>query len=122
MHRRLENILVAWLSLAAAVWITVALFPGLKVDDWHAGSYLAFAAVFAALNLLVGPLLRLLSLPIMLATLGLFGVVINMGLFLLADWFLDTVKIETLWAALGAAVCISIVRAGLTHLVDRRRA
>lgn len=122
MRRRLESLLVAWLILAAAVWITVALFPGLKVEDWHAGSYLAFAAVFAALNLLVGPLLRLLSLPIMLATLGLFGVVINMGLFLLTDWLLDSVKIETLWAALGAAVCISIVRAGLTYLVDRRRA
>lgn len=122
MRRRLKNLFVAWVILAVAVWITVALFPGLKVDDWHAGSYMVFAAVLSLLNLFLGTLLRLVSLPIMVVTLGLFGVVINMGMFLLTDWLLDSVKIETLWAALGAAVCISIVRAGLTYLIDRRRA
>lgn len=119
MRRRFEHLFVAWLILAAAVMITVWIFPGLHVD-WHPGIYLMFSAVFSLLNLFLGSVLRILSLPIMVVTLGLFGVVINTGLFLLTDWLFDSVEIDTLWAALGAAVCISIVRAALTFVIDRR--
>jgi putative membrane protein len=121
VRRWLGNLFVAWLILAAAVLITVALLPGLEVRDWHAGSILVFAAVLAVLNLFVGPILKLLSLPIMVVTLGLFGLVINAGLFLVADWWLGTIKIETFAAGLGAALCVSVVRVALTFLIDRRR-
>lgn len=122
MRRRIGDLFVAWLILAAAVVITVALMPGLEVDDWKAGEILVFAAVLAVMNLLIGPILKLLSLPIMVATLGLFGLVINAIIFLVADWWRGTIKIDTFTAALAAALVISIVRAALTFLVDRRRA
>lgn len=119
MHSRFVRFLVAWVILAVAVMITFWIFPGLEAD-WHPGLYLLFGAVFSIINLLLGTVLRILSLPIMVVTLGLFGVVINSGLFLLTGWLFDDVEVTTLWAALGGAVCISIVRAGLIFLVDRR--
>jgi uncharacterized membrane protein YvlD (DUF360 family) len=45
-----------------------------------------------------------------------------MGLFLLTDWIVDSVKVDTIGAALLGAVIISIVRAALTALIDRRGA
>jgi putative membrane protein len=117
--RRLKDLFVAWLVLAGAVMITVALLPGLEVD-WSPGTYMAIAAVFALVNLFLGPMLRLLSFPVMVATLGLFAFVINTGLFLLTAWFMDSFHVETLWAALGGSVVISLVRAALMFLVDRR--
>jgi putative membrane protein len=122
VRRRVGDLLIAWLILAAAVVITVAVMPGLEVDDWHAGEIFVFAGVLAVMNLLIGPILKLLSLPIMVATLGLFGLVINAVIFLVADWWRGTIKIDTFTAALAAALVISIVRAALTFLVDRRRA
>ena len=118
MGQRLKNLLLAWLILAAAVMITVAILPGMDVD-WEPGTYLLFAAVFATVNLVLGPILKLLSLPVMVVTLGLFALVINTGLFLLTDWIIDSVKVDTIWAALFGAVVISIVRVVLTFLVDR---
>jgi len=117
--RRIQHLFLAWLVLAVAVMITVWLFPGLEVD-WSPGVYMAIAAVFALVNLFLGPVLRLLSLPVMLATLGLFAFVINTALFLLTDWLMDSLHVETVWSALGGSVVISLVRAALMFVIDRR--
>lgn len=93
---RIQRLFLAWLVLAVAVMITVGLLPGLEVD-WSPGVYMAIAAVFALVNLFLGPVLRLLSLPVMLATLGLFAFVINTALFLLTDWLMDSLHVETVW-------------------------
>jgi putative membrane protein len=87
--RRVQHLFVAWLVLAGAVMITVALLPGLEVD-WSPGAYLGIAAVFALVNLVLGPVLRLMSFPVMMVTLGLFAFVINTGLFLLTAWLMDS--------------------------------
>jgi putative membrane protein len=112
--------LYAWLVLAAAVMVTVWLFPGISVD-WSPGVYLAIAAVFAVVNLLLGTVLRLFSLPVIVLTLGLFALVINMVMLLVTAVFMDSLHIDNLAAAFGGALVISIVRALLAFVVDRVR-
>lgn len=109
-----------WVVLAVAVWATVALFPGIEVD-WSPGIYLAIAVVFAAVNLVLGTVLRLLSLPVMVITLGLFALVINTVLFEVTNWLMDSLHIDNLAAAFGGAVVVSVVRALLGLVIDRVR-
>ena len=62
--------------IAAAVWIVAALVPGVHVQEGVL-SYVVVAAIFAVVNVLVRPVLKLLSFPLLILTLGLFLIVIN---------------------------------------------
>jgi putative membrane protein len=110
----------AWLILAVAVMVTVAVFPGIEVD-WHPGTYLLIAAVFAAINLVIGPILKLLTLPVMAITLGLFALVINTGLFLLTAGLMDSLHVDNVGAAFFGSILISVVRAALGVVIDHGR-
>jgi putative membrane protein len=114
----LQRWFLGWVVLAVAVVVTVAVFPGIEVD-WHPGTYLLIAAVFAAINLVLGPILRLLSLPVMAITLGLFSLVINTGLFLLTAGLMDSLHVDNIGAAFGGSILISLVRAALGVVLDR---
>ena len=113
----LKRWFVAWVILAVAVMVTVAVFPGIEVD-WHPGTYLLIAAVFATINLVLGPILRLLSLPVMALTLGLFSLVINTGLLLLTAALMDSLHVDNIGAAFAGSIMISLVRAALGVVVD----
>jgi putative membrane protein len=112
------RLLQGWIVLAVAIALTVWLFPGIDVD-WHLGVYLWIALVFAVVNLLLGPVLRALSLPITLVTLGLFGIVVNAILLLITDWLIDSFDVDGLLTAIGAGIVIAVVRAALSFLVER---
>ncbi len=77
--------LLRWLINAAALWIAIQLVDGIE----HRGSWwslLFVALVFGLLNSSIRPLLKLLSLPIIILTLGLFIFVINAMMLLLTGW------------------------------------
>ena len=64
---------------------------------------LAVGAFIGLMNAIVKPIIKLLSLPITLMTLGLFSFVINAGMLLLSAWLLDTVFDVSLRSAAGRA-------------------
>lgn len=109
-----------WLVLAAAFIVAAAFFPGIHVD-WHPGVYLIVAAVFGLINLSLARMLKIMSMPVMVLTLGLFALVINTFLLILTAWLMDSVHIDNIAAAFGGAVLISIVRAVLGFVVDHVR-
>jgi putative membrane protein len=108
----LRALLIKWVCLAAAVWATTGLLSDVSVDG-GAGTYLLVAAVFATVNVVLGTLVRLLTLPLMLLTLGLFSIVVNALMLLVTDWLMDSFDVEGLGTALLAAVIISVVSAVL---------
>jgi putative membrane protein len=71
------------------------------------------AAVFATVNVVLGTIVRLFTLPLMLLTLGLFSIVVNALMLLVTDWLMDSFDIEGLGTALLAALIISVVSAVL---------
>jgi putative membrane protein len=74
-----------FLATAAALWLAARLVPGIS----HTGSALALfgvAAVFGVINSIVAPVVKLLSLPVILLTLGLFALVINALMLGLTSW------------------------------------
>ena len=107
---------------AIAFYILVTLLPDMFGYDGGIPALIVIAVIFGIVNGLIGPIVKLLALPIRLATLGLVGFLINGGLLLLTAWVSDLVGFpltvgdfppdlltaDTLIAAIVGAVVLSI--------------
>ncbi len=92
---------------AFGFWLAAKLIDGFTIDlDF--GSVLLIALVFGVINALIKPIVQLLSLPLLILTVGLFSLVINALMLLLTDALLDSLHIATFWDALLAGLVISI--------------
>jgi putative membrane protein len=78
------RIILRVLINAAALWIAASFVSGIHAGGM--GSILALALVFGVVNALVRPFLKLVSCPIILLTLGLFTLVVNALMLMLAAW------------------------------------
>lgn len=82
------RILVRLLINAAALWAATNIVPGISFDgEWPL--LFAVALLFGVLNVSVRPLLKLLTLPFLILTLGLFIFVVNAFMLLLTGWISD---------------------------------
>jgi putative membrane protein len=97
---------------AAALWVAIQLVDGIE----HRGSWwslLFVALVFGMLNASIRPLLKLLSLPIIILTLGLFIFVINALMLLLTGWLSGVLQlgfyVRGFWDAFLGGLVVSIV-------------
>ena len=102
-----------------ALWVTALILPGMHLGDDSATllsqvlTIGAIALILALINTIVKPLLSFLAFPITCLTLGLFQLVINTLMLLLAGWVSGlvglTLEFDTFWWALLAGVIIGIL-------------
>ena len=92
MKKILLQLIVIGVTLALVDYV----IPGVTLSNSLDGLVLV-TLVFAAINTFVKPLLKILSLPIEVATLGLFTVVINTILLLVVDYVLVPLTITSFW-------------------------
>jgi putative membrane protein len=92
---------------AAALWVADALFDNVQIDGWAA--YLIGAAVLAAANTLIKPMVAFLTLPLIIVTLGLFLLVINIGMVALAEWIAPDFSIDGFWTYVGTVAVVWLV-------------
>jgi putative membrane protein len=90
-----------------AVFLAVMIVPGLDVDSLPAG--LAAILVLTVLNVLVRPILFVLTLPLIVLSLGLFLIVVNALLLELTAYLVKGFSVTGFWPAVGGAVVISLV-------------
>lgn len=83
------------------------ILKGIVIDSFLTAIILA--VVLAVFNAFLKPLLIILTLPITILTLGLFLFVINAGIILLADHFIDGFEVQGFWWALLFSLLLSIV-------------
>lgn len=102
----MKTIIKLLITAISAYGLTYIL-SGVHVNDVK--SALIFAVVFGLINLIIKPIVKLFSLPITLITLGLFSLIINALMVLLADYFVDGINIDGFWWALIFSVALSIV-------------
>jgi putative membrane protein len=83
------------------------LVSGIEVE----GIYPAIitAVVLGILNIIIRPILLILTLPITIVTLGLFAFIINAGLFLFAASFIEGFSVQSFWYALLGSLLMSVV-------------
>ena len=102
------KLVVRFLVIAAAVWLVAAYVPGVTVRQ-GISSYFWIALIVAAVNLVVKPVLTLLSFPLLLLTLGLFLVVINALMFGLTALLTDRLAVDGVGPAVISSLVISVV-------------
>ena len=111
------KLIVRWLLLAAALLLVAHLSPGVTVRSF--GAALGAALVLGLLNLLVRPLLVLLTLPVTVLTLGLFLVVINGLMFWAAAGLLDGFRVANFASALIGALIYSVASTVIDVAIER---
>ncbi|OIO87964.1 MAG: hypothetical protein AUK03_17175 [Anaerolineae bacterium CG2_30_64_16] len=112
--------LIRLLINAAALWVAQAIVPNIVFDGgW--GALLLVALVFGVLNAIVRPVLKLLTCPLLLLTLGLFTLVINGVMLWLTSVASDVLNlgfhVNGFWAAFFGALVVSVVSIVLSVFV-----
>lgn len=100
---------------ALAVVILAKILPGIGVDSYFTA--IIVAIVLSLLNFIVKPILVILTLPITILTLGLFLLIINAIIILLASRLIDGFAVDNLWWALLFSLLLSFLQAILFSLL-----
>ncbi len=108
----MTKFLVRWAINAIALYVAVLIVPGIELNgEWT--SILWLALVMGLLNALVRPLLKFLTCPLIILTLGLFTIIINTGMLLLTSRvgqaFGLGLTVDGFWTALLGSLVISFV-------------
>ena len=96
--------------LIATKYVPGFVFSGQPIDLLIAG------VVIGLINALIKPIIELIALPVVFLTLGLFNIVINVGLLFLADKFLTQLTIKGFWPAFWAVIILSIMNHLISHV------
>jgi len=103
----LKRLTIVWLCTAVAIALAAALIPSVDIDGGPF-ALIGVAAVFGLVNAIIGPLLRLLSIPVMLMTFGLFALVINAVLLAITAGLMDSLDVGGFFSTVAAAFLISV--------------
>jgi putative membrane protein len=109
------RLLLHWVLSAVAVWIVAHLGLGISVSGPTAA--LIAAAVIGLINATIGLLLKIITFPLTLLTLGLFWFVINALMLELAAWLVRGFQVRNFFAAFVGAILLSLVSSLLQWLV-----
>ena len=124
MKRLLTWLLTTAVALAAAAWLVDGIRftgprSGIEELQEKAVPLLLVALILGAVSSLVKPVLKLVSFPFIILTLGLFLLVINAAMLMLTGWLAEELgigfRVTGFWPAVGGAIVITLV----TWVVDR---
>jgi putative membrane protein len=115
----LVGVLIAWGVNIVVLLVIDWVFGGVEIGRW--GPLLLGAAVFGIANAFVKPVLAILTLPLIIVTLGLFYFVLNIVMLALAEWVAPDFTIDGFWTYVGAAIVAWLVNWVLHMLLDNVR-
>ncbi|MET9275518.1 phage holin family protein [Kribbella sp. NPDC003557] len=113
----MKNLIIRLLANAIALGVATWLVSGITLEGATTGrrvlTLLIVAAIFGVVNAIVKPVVKLLSLPLLILTLGLLTFVINAVMLWLTSWITGKLDVQFhvdgFWAALWGALIISVV-------------
>ncbi|MFA5773132.1 MAG: phage holin family protein [Candidatus Paceibacterota bacterium] len=101
------KLILHWIILSIAVFATSKIIEGIAIDPiWVT---LIVGACLTLFNMFVKPIIKILTLPINLITLGLFSLVINGAVFWYMGTFIQGFSVSTFYAAFIGALLVSII-------------
>jgi putative membrane protein len=107
MDGLLGRVLFSWIANALAIGVAVALIGSINATGL--GAIVLAGLVFGVVNLLVKPVLTLLTLPLHVITLGLSLFFVNMAMFALTAWIVDDLEVGGFWSVVGGTVVVWLV-------------
>ena len=119
--RFIVRILAGAVALAAAAWLIDGISVGPGTTSERIVTLLLVAIIFGLVNAIVRPIARLISLPLLILTLGLFTFVVNALMLMLTAWIGDqfdlAFEVDGFWSALLGALVISVVTFAINVLL-----
>ena len=109
---------IHFVAEAVAIWVATAVIPGIDVYGGVA-TYLWIALLFGIVNAIVGTILRLLTLPLIILTLGLMSFAITVAMLSLTAALSSKLDIDGFWSAVGAALIVAVVSAVIEGISRR---
>jgi putative membrane protein len=108
----MTKFVIRWAINAVALYAAVWVVPGIELrGDWTGIIWLAL--ISGLLNALVRPVLKFLTCPLIILTLGLFTIIINTALLMLTSWIGQSLGIglavDGFWTAVLGSLVISVV-------------
>jgi len=125
----MQKFIIRWAIAIVGLYVAVWLVDGVELESQDALTFIWLALIFGLLNALVRPLLKLLTCPVILLTLGLGIFLVNTAMLYLTAWVAGLVGIgftlSGFWAAFLGALVISVVSLVLGQLlkdeIDRKK-
>jgi putative membrane protein len=114
------RLMLQWFVCSLGLWIAAGLLGG-SIDYGSRVRVIVISGlVLALVNALIRPIVVLLSLPALLFSLGLFMIVINGAMVLLASWLYEPLMVSNLWAAMLAGMVIGLVNYLVVTILEEK--
>ena len=117
LMRLARRLVYSWLCNIVALWAAEELISGIDFSG-NFGTIVLAALVFAAVNLLLKPIVTLLALPLIVLTLGIALFLVNILMLYVTSWIVSGFKIQDFWAAVWATIVIWLVNWVLQIVFD----
>lgn len=117
MKRQFAKFIIRWFANGLGLLAAARVFGLVNYDDRIRVIIIA-ALVLAILNALIKPILVIFTLPAIALTLGIFMIVINGFIVLLASWLYDPLQIESFWSAILVGLIIGLVNYIVTLVAE----
>jgi len=113
-----------------AIWLATLLLSGLEIVGWDStaqkiGIILLIALIFGIVNAVVKPIVKVLSIPLYILTLGLFTLVVNALMLMLTAWITEFtdwgLRVDGFWWAVGGGLIISVVSFVLSVVIPESK-
>jgi len=111
----MTHLLLGWLVSAVSLLIVAYIIPGFHVDGFK--SALIAALVIGLVNGTIGFVLKILTFPLTILTLGIMWLVVNALMLMLVSQILSGFKVSGFWAAFFGAILLSIVNSILSSFL-----
>lgn len=108
------SLLIRWLCYALAIIFTSWIVPGIEVSSFM--NALFVVVVIALINTFIRPFLEIITLPINVLTLGIFSLVINALLLMLAGFLAPGFEVEGFLSALIGSILLSLFSLGISRI------
>ena len=112
-------VLLRWIAFALVIMFTAWVIPGITVENFWAA--LIVAVVLGIINAFIKPALQLITLPINILTLGIFGLILNALLLMFAGWVSPGFDVDGFLSAFIGSIVISLLSLGI-NLIDKQNA
>jgi putative membrane protein len=128
MMRGMQAFLTRLVITGVAIWVAALIIPGVGLGQQDTGeqivTVLLVALIFGVVNAVLGPIVRTLTFPLYLLTLGLFSLVVNALLLGFTAWLAGQLDlaftVDGFWAAVGGALVVSLVTMALGAFAKKR--
>lgn len=110
--------LIRWILYAFVVMFVAWVIPGITVEGFL--SAMIVAVILGAINIFIKPILKLITLPINVLTLGLFGLILNALLLMFAGYISPGFDVSGFWSAFFGSILISLFGIGISKIGDEK--